>query len=154
MQEHVNDPYVQQAQKEGWRSRAVFKLKAIDGKFNVFVAEVGCWCPWDPCASALQDVEYAETHLNTLMKQYNEQASIRDEVYASRKDRKIDEMDKDREIWLDNARRQRQEEADAKAKAEEDARAARSIEDATTTEAEDAEDAEDAAEGVQNDGQR
>jgi 23S rRNA (uridine2552-2'-O)-methyltransferase len=32
MQEHVNDTYVQQAQKEGWRSRAVFKLKEIDEK--------------------------------------------------------------------------------------------------------------------------
>lgn len=32
MREHVNDPYVQQAQKEGWRSRAVFKLKEIDEK--------------------------------------------------------------------------------------------------------------------------
>lgn len=32
MHEHVNDPYVQQAQKEGWRSRAVFKLKEIDEK--------------------------------------------------------------------------------------------------------------------------
>lgn len=103
------------------RERAL-KLKAIDGKFNVFVAEVGCWVPWDPSASTLQDVEYAETHLNTLMKKYNEQADIRDEVYANRKDRKIDEMDKDREIWLDNARRQRQEEADAKAKAEADAK--------------------------------
>lgn len=32
MQQHVNDPYVQQAKKEGWRSRAVFKLKEIDEK--------------------------------------------------------------------------------------------------------------------------
>jgi 23S rRNA (uridine2552-2'-O)-methyltransferase len=32
MQEHINDPYVQQAQKEGWRARAVFKLKEIDEK--------------------------------------------------------------------------------------------------------------------------
>ncbi len=32
MQEHVNDTYVQLAQKEGWRARAVFKLKEIDEK--------------------------------------------------------------------------------------------------------------------------
>jgi|SRR5271169_1436107 len=30
MQEHVNDPYVQRAQKEGYRSRAVYKLLEID----------------------------------------------------------------------------------------------------------------------------
>jgi 23S rRNA (uridine2552-2'-O)-methyltransferase len=32
MQEHVNDPYVQMARKEGWRSRAAFKLLEIDDK--------------------------------------------------------------------------------------------------------------------------
>jgi 23S rRNA (uridine2552-2'-O)-methyltransferase len=32
MQEHVNDPYVQLARKEGWRSRAAFKLLEIDDK--------------------------------------------------------------------------------------------------------------------------
>ena len=32
MQEHVNDPYVQQAKKDGWRSRAAFKLLEIDAK--------------------------------------------------------------------------------------------------------------------------
>lgn len=30
MQEHVNDPYVQLAKKEGWRSRAAFKLMEMD----------------------------------------------------------------------------------------------------------------------------
>jgi 23S rRNA (uridine2552-2'-O)-methyltransferase len=30
MQEHVNDPYVQRAQKEGYRSRAAYKLLEID----------------------------------------------------------------------------------------------------------------------------
>jgi 23S rRNA (uridine2552-2'-O)-methyltransferase len=30
MHEHVNDPYVQRAQKEGYRSRAAFKLLEID----------------------------------------------------------------------------------------------------------------------------
>lgn len=32
MQEHVNDPYVQKAKKDGWRSRAAFKLLEIDAK--------------------------------------------------------------------------------------------------------------------------
>lgn len=32
MREHVNDSYVQLAKKEGWRSRAAFKLMEIDDK--------------------------------------------------------------------------------------------------------------------------
>lgn len=32
MHEHVTDPFVQRAKAEGWRSRAVFKLKEIDEK--------------------------------------------------------------------------------------------------------------------------
>lgn len=32
MQEHVTDPFVQRAKKEGWRSRAAFKLMEIDDK--------------------------------------------------------------------------------------------------------------------------
>lgn len=32
MREHVNDPYVQLARKEGWRSRAAFKLIEVDDK--------------------------------------------------------------------------------------------------------------------------
>ena len=32
LHEHVNDPYVQKAKAEGWRSRAAFKLMEIDDK--------------------------------------------------------------------------------------------------------------------------
>lgn len=32
MQEHVDDPFVHLANKEGWRSRAIYKLKEIDEK--------------------------------------------------------------------------------------------------------------------------
>ncbi len=55
MQTHVNDPYVQQAQKEGWRSRAVFKLKEIDEKDHLLKpgmlvvdlgATPGSWCQY------------------------------------------------------------------------------------------------------------
>ena len=32
LQEHVNDHYVQKANKEGWRSRAIYKLEEIQKK--------------------------------------------------------------------------------------------------------------------------
>lgn len=32
----INDPYVERARQEGWRSRAVFKIIEIDEKFKIF----------------------------------------------------------------------------------------------------------------------
>ncbi|HEU0282200.1 MAG TPA: RlmE family RNA methyltransferase, partial [Gallionella sp.] len=36
MREHINDPFVQLAQKEGYRSRAAYKLLEIDAKDRLF----------------------------------------------------------------------------------------------------------------------
>ncbi len=53
MREHVNDPFVQLAQKEGYRSRAAYKLLEIDAKDHLFkpglvVVDLGAtpggWC--------------------------------------------------------------------------------------------------------------
>ena len=55
MQEHVNDPYVQKANAEGWRSRAVFKLSEINEKDKLLKpgmtvvdlgAAPGSWCQY------------------------------------------------------------------------------------------------------------
>ncbi len=53
MREHVNDPYVQRAQKDGYRSRAAYKLLEIDERDHLIkpgmvVVDSGCdaggWC--------------------------------------------------------------------------------------------------------------
>ncbi len=55
MTEHINDTYVQLAQKEGWRARSVFKLKEIDEKDHLLKpgmtvvdlgASPGSWCQY------------------------------------------------------------------------------------------------------------
>ena len=35
LNDHVNDPYVKMAQKEGYRARAAFKLKEIDEQLHL-----------------------------------------------------------------------------------------------------------------------
>jgi len=60
-------------------------LKKLDDKFNVYVAQVGCWCPWSPNPDDIGDQEYAETHLNTMMKKYKENQDKRDVFYMERK---------------------------------------------------------------------
>ncbi|MDO8350993.1 MAG: 23S rRNA (uridine(2552)-2'-O)-methyltransferase RlmE [Gallionella sp.] len=53
MREHINDPFVQMAQKEGYRSRAAYKLLEIDDRDHLFkpglvVVDLGAtpggWC--------------------------------------------------------------------------------------------------------------
>jgi hypothetical protein len=66
------------------KSRSEF-LKRSDNKFNIFIAQVGCWCPWSPDPNDLQDQEYSETQLNTLMKQYKSNMDSKDAVFENRK---------------------------------------------------------------------
>jgi 23S rRNA (uridine2552-2'-O)-methyltransferase len=42
LQEHFADPFVQRAQRAGWRSRAVFKLEEIDRREKLLTAGVVC----------------------------------------------------------------------------------------------------------------
>jgi len=35
LNDHVNDPYVKRAQKEGYRARAAYKLQEIDAQFDL-----------------------------------------------------------------------------------------------------------------------
>jgi len=64
-------------------------LKKSGDKFNIYVASVGCWCPWSPNPEDLENQEYAETGLNTIMGKYKENTANRDMVFAERKDEKI-----------------------------------------------------------------
>jgi hypothetical protein len=60
-------------------------LKRKDPNFNIFIAQVGCWCPWAPNPSLIEDQEYAETHLNTLMKKYKDEQTKKDIFFEQRK---------------------------------------------------------------------
>ena len=60
-------------------------LKRLDDNFNVYVAEVGCWCPWSPNPEELEKQEYSESHLNTLVKQYMDNQKQKDEFFLERK---------------------------------------------------------------------
>jgi hypothetical protein len=64
-------------------------LKKSGDKFDIFVAAVGCWCPWSPNPDELENQEYAETHLNSMMKKYKENQINKDAFYNERKDEKM-----------------------------------------------------------------
>ena len=60
-------------------------LQTRDRSFHVFVGSVGYWLPWDPCADHIDNEEYLETELNTLMKEYKENEIRKDLFYEDQK---------------------------------------------------------------------
>jgi hypothetical protein len=80
-------------------------LKKLDGKFHVYVAEMGCWCPWSPNPEEIKDQEFAESHLNTMMKHYKENQVKKDIFYEERK-RELQFMkvkkDLETDTWAEN----------------------------------------------------
>jgi hypothetical protein len=60
-------------------------IKRFDDKSHVFVCQVGCWCPWSPNPDDIEDAEYAETQLNTLVKNYKKNQEEKDLFYEERK---------------------------------------------------------------------
>ena len=72
--------------REEAESRAK-KLQKMDADHNIFVGQVGKWLPWDPSPSAIQEHEYAEDQLNTLMKKYKENEEAREMFHKEQRDR-------------------------------------------------------------------
>lgn len=81
-------------------------LKKIDDRFNVYVAQVGCWVPFSPNPDDIENQEYAETQLNTLMKNYKENQDKKDLFYEERKRElqllKMKEKLEQKDAWLEN----------------------------------------------------
>ena len=48
------------------------KLQAKDKYHNIYCSEIGKWTPWDPKPHMVENQEYAQEELNTLMKKYKE----------------------------------------------------------------------------------
>jgi hypothetical protein len=56
-------------------------LQRKDRSVDVFVAQVGAWCPFNPQAESVGDVVYDETQLNTIMKMKKEADEHKAHVY-------------------------------------------------------------------------
>ena len=62
----------------------------------MFVGQVGYWLPWDPNADQVQDEEYLEGELNTLMQEYKKNEINRDIFYEDQKREKLKDAERDR----------------------------------------------------------
>lgn len=77
-------------------------LQKRDPNFHIYVGQVGFWLPWEPTPDRVQEQEYSEQSLNTLMKKYRENKGARDELYEENKQRSIKKAEEE------NARRKEQ----------------------------------------------
>jgi hypothetical protein len=60
-------------------------LQRQDPLFDVFVGQVGYWCPWDPNPQKIDDVEYLNNDLNKLVKEYKANEAKKDAFYQEQK---------------------------------------------------------------------
>lgn len=61
------------------------QLHKKDPYFNIFVSPVGRWLPIDADPDRVQNAEYANEQLNSLMKKYKENIDAREEFYHENK---------------------------------------------------------------------
>lgn len=74
------------------QEQANARAKALNKKdpyFNVYVADVGEWLPWDPEPEEVKDQEYQSDDLNKLMQAYKENAAKRDAFFEEDKRQKM-----------------------------------------------------------------
>ena len=62
------------------------KLQNLDPNFNVYIGQVGYWLPWDPRPDTVEDQEYAEPQLNTLVQKYKENQKNKDQHFRENVD--------------------------------------------------------------------
>ena len=60
-------------------------LQRMDPLFDVFVGQVGYWCPWDPNPHKIDDIEYTNSDLNKLVKEYKANEAQKDQFYQEQK---------------------------------------------------------------------
>ena len=60
-------------------------LQRQDSLFDVFVGQIGYWCPWDPNPQKIGDIEYMNNDLNKLVNEYKANEVKKDMFYQEQK---------------------------------------------------------------------
>jgi len=62
------------------------KLQQKDKYHNIYLGEVGKWTPWDPQPHEIENQEYAQDELNSLMRKYKENEDNREQYFNTNKE--------------------------------------------------------------------
>jgi len=66
------------------------QIARFDKKHHVYIGQIGYWLPWDPDPHEVQEQEYQERELNTLMKKYQENLINKEEFFHARNREKME----------------------------------------------------------------
>ena len=58
-------------------------------KDNLMIGRMGCWLPWEPSEHLMENVEYANTQLNEIMRKYKENEANRELFFAEERESSI-----------------------------------------------------------------
>jgi len=58
-------------------------------KDNLMIGRMGCWLPWEPSEHLMENVEYANTQLNEIMRKYKENEANRELFFAEEREQSI-----------------------------------------------------------------
>ena len=88
LQRQLNDPYVVRSKKEGWRSRAAYKLIEIDDKFHLLkpgnrVVDLGC-APGGWCQVAAQRVKSTDVAPRVVGIDYLEMGGVPGAIFLQK----------------------------------------------------------------------
>ena len=96
------------------------QLRSRDPSHHVFRGQVGAWLPWDPNPDDIENQEYAEEELNTLMKKKKENEINKNLHWEEEKRQKMEAIQRDNlRREEENKRRQLEEENSEAANTEE-----------------------------------
>lgn len=88
LQRQLNDPYVVRSKKDGWRSRAAYKLIEIDDKYHILkpgnrVVDLGC-APGGWCQVAAQRVKSSDTAPRVVGIDYLEMGGVPGAIFLQK----------------------------------------------------------------------
>ena len=87
------------------------QLRSRDPSHHVFRGQVGAWLPWDPNPDDIEDQEYAEEELNTLMKKKKENEINKNLHWEEEKRQKMEAIQRDNLRREEENKRRQLEEA-------------------------------------------
>jgi hypothetical protein len=93
-------------------------LQKMDNRFDVFVGQVGYWLPWHPDVNKIQDQEYLNEDLNTLMKEYKKNEDQKDMFYQEETRSRISEAKEQTKRLNEAKEAEQKEETDAQKESE------------------------------------